>query len=77
MPLLGLLENQATVVETLPGDLMQLLGNIEISGVFDRPHLNSLFGTIRGFDEMKSAYIIHLFQEFFDMWVSEFSICFV
>jgi len=39
---------------------MQLVDNIEICGVLDRPHLNGLSGTIKGFKEMKCAYIIRL-----------------
>jgi len=54
------LKDQGTVVETLPGDLMQLLDNVQISGVLDRPELNGSSGTIQGFDEMKRAYIIRL-----------------
>jgi len=42
-----LFEDQGTVVETLPGDLMQFLDNIEISGVLDRPELNGLSSTIQ------------------------------
>jgi len=53
-------KDQGTVVETLPGHLMQLLDNVEISGVLDRPQLYGLFGTIQGFDEMKCAFIICL-----------------
>jgi len=37
---------------------MQLLDNVEISGVLDRPELNGLSGTIQGFDEIKCTYII-------------------
>jgi len=55
-----LVKDQGTVVETLPGHLMQLPDNVEISGVLDRPQLNGLSGTIQGFDEMKCAYIIRL-----------------
>jgi len=57
------LKDQGTVVETLPADLMQLLDNVEISGVLDRPELNGLSGTIQGFDEMKCAYIICLHNQ--------------
>lgn len=53
-------KDQGTVVETLPGHLMQLLDNVEISGILDRPQQHGLFGTIQGFDEMECAYIIRL-----------------
>merc|ERR1712137_1229761 len=58
--LLGLIKGPFIVVETLPGDLMQLLDNIEIYGIVDRPEPNDLCGTIQSFDEMKCAYIINL-----------------
>jgi len=54
------LQDHGTVVETLLGYLMHLLGNVEISGVLDRPQLNGLFGTIQCFSEMKRAYMIRL-----------------
>jgi len=44
-------KDHGTVVETLPGDLMQLLDTAEISGILDRPQLNGLSAAIQCFGD--------------------------